>query len=328
MRIIRELPTHQPARTLDDILDPIASELTGATSIPAHTHDQDAAIGHIGELSKNARSTWFGLLGLLTFVGVTLMGHQDADFFAVGAGTQLPLVGIKVPVTYFFAAAPTLVAALYIYFHMYLIALWDALGELEQNKGASPITDRVFPWLLSHAALWYRNHVRNDNCAVARPLGWAVVIVSLIFGWLFGVAVLAGFWLRSMPTHEEWLTLWIGLCFWAATMTGLVGIMAARARMENQPREEVAKGYRSRRKLGGVLAVLLAVLSWETTVGSGVITLTKTGQPAILYRADLVGSELTRRPAGWLAAMAPLDGGLRREIPPAGGHRGRPRIDK
>ncbi|HUV31994.1 MAG TPA: pentapeptide repeat-containing protein, partial [Devosiaceae bacterium] len=67
--------------------------------------DHAASLTHIGELSKNARSIWFGLLGLITFVGVTLMGHRDADFFAVGADTKLPLIGIEVPVTYFFATA-------------------------------------------------------------------------------------------------------------------------------------------------------------------------------------------------------------------------------
>jgi hypothetical protein len=52
------------------------------------------------------------------------------------------------------------------YLHLYLMLLWDALGELEQKKGAAPIADRVFPWLISHAALWYRNRARKDNCAV------------------------------------------------------------------------------------------------------------------------------------------------------------------
>ena len=48
-------------------------------------------------------------MGLLAFVGVTLLGHEDADFFAKGAATQLPLVGITVPVEAFFLTAPVLV---------------------------------------------------------------------------------------------------------------------------------------------------------------------------------------------------------------------------
>ena len=90
--------------------------------------DHSQTLAHIAELSKNARATWFGLIGLLVFVGVTLLGHQDADFFAYGAETQLPLVNVTIPVTYFFVFAPVLVAALYIYLHLYLMNLWDALA--------------------------------------------------------------------------------------------------------------------------------------------------------------------------------------------------------
>jgi hypothetical protein len=75
---------------LDDILDPIARGLAGAPPEP----DPKIILDHIAEASKNARATWFGLLA---FVGVTLLAHKDADFFAYGAETQLPLIGLKVP---------------------------------------------------------------------------------------------------------------------------------------------------------------------------------------------------------------------------------------
>ena len=38
-------------------------------------------IARINELSKTARATWLSLLGYLAFVGVTLLGVEDADFF-------------------------------------------------------------------------------------------------------------------------------------------------------------------------------------------------------------------------------------------------------
>ena len=133
----------KPDQTLDDILDPIAKGLTGTEPEPAP--NPKAILDHIAQVSQNARATWYGLLGLLAFVGVTLLGHKDADFFAYGAETQLPLVGITVPVKAFFYAAPVLVAALYAYLHLYLMTLWDALGDLKQQKGAAPIADRVFP---------------------------------------------------------------------------------------------------------------------------------------------------------------------------------------
>ncbi|HSF94131.1 MAG TPA: hypothetical protein VLA52_03825 [Thermohalobaculum sp.] len=99
--------------------------------------DHQAILAHIAELSRNARANWFGLIGLCLFVGVTLLGHEDADFFAFGAETKLPLVNVEIPVKAFFTFAPLLVAALYIYLHLYLISLWDALADAPPGSTAS-----------------------------------------------------------------------------------------------------------------------------------------------------------------------------------------------
>ena len=36
---------------------------------------------HVAEVSKNARGTWFGLLGYLAFSVLALMAFSDEDFF-------------------------------------------------------------------------------------------------------------------------------------------------------------------------------------------------------------------------------------------------------
>ena len=82
----------------DDAPDPNAAAGAIAARPPPTEPDPKVLLDHIAEVSRNASATWFGLLGLLAFVGITLLGHRDADFFARGAGTQLPLVNITVPV--------------------------------------------------------------------------------------------------------------------------------------------------------------------------------------------------------------------------------------
>ncbi len=161
---------------LDDILDPIAKGLTGTKPEPAPEPNPQIILDHIAEVSKNARATWFGLLGLLAFVGVTLLAHKDAEFFAFGAETQLPLIGIKVPVKAFFYVAPVLVAAIYAYLHLYLMTLWDSLADAPAKIDGQPLSDRVFPWLISYAALWDRNRRRRDGSAAPDP--YACVCVN------------------------------------------------------------------------------------------------------------------------------------------------------
>jgi len=66
---------------------------------------------------------------VLLFCGVALLDVQDRDFFEYGAATQLPLLGVEVPVVGFFVTAPLLVLGLYVYLHIYLAKLWLELGK-------------------------------------------------------------------------------------------------------------------------------------------------------------------------------------------------------
>jgi len=321
----------KPDQTLDDILDPIARGLTGTKPEPVPEPDPKILLDHIAEVSKNARAIWFGLLGLLAFVGVTLLAHKDADFFAFGAETQLPLIGITVPVKVFFYIAPVLVAGLYAYLQLYLMTLWDGLADAPARIGDQPLADRVFPWLLSYAALWYRNRTRKDDCAAPRSLGLVVVAVSLALGFAFAIAVLTLLWWRSMPAHDEWLTLWIGVNFWFAFLVGQTGFLTVRARMAGATRASVAKARWGRHVVGGIALIILACLSWLRTEGgfenyAGWIEdngeWTGSSQPAAwlnanlpttkgiadrtdlrwfrLYPANLREAELTRKSSDWL----------------------------
>ncbi|MEM6356273.1 MAG: pentapeptide repeat-containing protein [Pseudomonadota bacterium] len=242
---------------------------SGFPSIPKD--NIETRLDHIRELSQNARTTWFGLLALLAFVTVTLMAHDDAKFFAAGVETELPLVGISVPTTAFFIAAPLLLAAVYAYLHLYLMALWDALAELPQGKGAPPISERVYSWLLTQAALWLRRVIRKDGAAPRRALGMATALVSFLITWIFGLLALGRLWTESFAYHEEVLTLWIATCLAAA---GFIGVRSffAMWRLMAGTQHALAHSFPPWLMLSTALALpLLAVWSWERTEGGAVI---------------------------------------------------------
>lgn len=269
-------------------------------------NEDSARLDHVSELSKNARTSWFALIALSVFIGVTLLNHVDADFFAYNAETKLPIVNVDIPVRSFFVFAPLLVAALYIYLHLYLMTLWDALADLEQSKGEQALADRIYPWLISHAALWYRNYVRKDGSAAPRALGWMVVAISLLLGCAFGPLILFLLWYRSLPAHEEWLTLWIAACLLATITVGYTGVRVASERMRNVPRDKVASRRKAPRVFAGVLTAVLATISWETTEGGllGRSVHLQDGstewRPIIaLFPANLRESVLIEKPEDW-----------------------------
>lgn len=183
--------------------------------------DTDDRLNQIEKIAQNARTTWFGLLALLVFVSVTLMGHKDSDFFAYGATTQLPVVNTKVPPTAFFIASPVLTAALYIYLHIYLNGLWVQLSKAPPRIGGGPLEERIYPSMLATSALILRGWLRRDEASPVEGRGLATLSISLAMTWVFGLVVLGWMWARSWPLHDEWLTFWIGLWYWLAAVAAI-----------------------------------------------------------------------------------------------------------
>lgn len=293
-------------------------------AIAAGQSDQDA-LDHIAEVSRNARATWFGLLGVLLFCAVTLMGHQDRDFFEFGAATSLPLVGVDVPPYLFFLGAPLLVLGLYVYFHVYLAKLWRALAPSaapEQVRGrhgrVDDLDEMAFPWLLTDAALRWRSKKFH------RPFGWMTALVSWLLGWALAPALLALFWIRSMPLHDERLTSYLGLLLLICFCAG----WASRGYMR-----DVMSGGKKKRlwrrtlhwAFASVLGAMIGFAGWQTTEagllsGDGVTQipdhcvpngfldglhclwadLQRNGDIALLWPADLDQAEIGRPSAGYL----------------------------
>ncbi|MEM7238897.1 MAG: pentapeptide repeat-containing protein, partial [Pseudomonadota bacterium] len=259
---------------------------------PPPQPEPDHGIGHIAEINQNARAAWFGLLALLVFVGVTLLGHKDADFFAFGASTQLPLVGVSVPPEAFFWTAPILTAALYCYLHLYLINLWGALANAPARLDGKPLADRVPPTMITTAALIYRDMQRGDRCVADRPLRIATLVITFLLVWGFGWIVLALLWVRSLPLHHEWMSLLIGLCLYLSLEFGRINLTVAR-RLLTDPATRIVTRFvpmRTGASLG--LLIIISTASWATTEGDPF------GE-SWLYPADLEEAELTVRPADW-----------------------------
>ena len=143
------------------------------------------------------------------------MGVEDADFFLPERRTDLPLIGVSVPTSLFFYIAPFLGAMLYIHLHLYLLKLWKALGELPSGA-TRPAGERIPPWIVSDMAL-----AQRAGAVHAYPLRSLARWVAILSIFAAGPAVLAAFWWRSMPKHDEALTiLACGLPLFASTLAG------------------------------------------------------------------------------------------------------------
>ncbi|MEM8569687.1 MAG: pentapeptide repeat-containing protein [Pseudomonadota bacterium] len=186
----------------------------------------DTQIERINEISKLARTAWFTLLAYLVFVGITLLGVEDADFFVPSRQTQLPLVNVQIPTASFFWAAPLLGAALYIYLHLFVLKLWDAIRDAPDTVPADPedpaseaqvpLSERIHPWIFNDLAAFLKGREAHRP----RPLRWLSNGVTIALVWIGGPLVTGAAWWRSFPAHDLWLSGVIGACFLISLICG------------------------------------------------------------------------------------------------------------
>lgn len=228
----------------------------------AITRREEAAIKRIDELTKTARTSWFALLSYLAFVGVTLVGVKDADFFITERETALPLIGVSIPTFTFFWVAPVLGASLYVYFHVHLQKLWEAVAKVGPKVDFQPLSDHVSPWLVTDLGLnTYKGALRP------RPMSGLALGATLLLAYAAGPIVLGYFWWRSMPAHEEWLTIiGCGIPFAVATYAMLMSWGYLRDRFKGRTR--LLPKRRSRLSVFAVAVACLTVLGWLRTEGS------------------------------------------------------------
>ncbi|MEL6679556.1 MAG: pentapeptide repeat-containing protein, partial [Pseudomonadota bacterium] len=220
----------------------------------------DALVARIDEQSRVARANWFGLLAFLSFVGVSLLAVEDADFFIPARQVDLPIVGVAIPTKSFFWFAPLLGAALYVYLHIHLTKLWRHLVTARRAHGGQRVHDAVLPWLVNDLVLT----TRGERAAERHPISALSNATTFALIWLAGPLVLAGFWWRSMPAHDEWLTLFVALCLVVALNAGTRSWRRYHALLKTGEDAEPGPG---RRIVGGAFPVILLAVSWLRTEG-------------------------------------------------------------
>ncbi|HMR53111.1 pentapeptide repeat-containing protein, partial [Amaricoccus sp.] len=277
----------------------------------------EAQIERINQVSAMARTSWIALLGYLAFVGVTLLGVEDADFFVPSRQTQLPLVDVSIPTASFFLFAPILATALYVYLHIILLKLWDAIADLTEPTTADgqPVGDALVPWLVNDWAL----SVRGGPFLPARPLRGLGNLASFLLVWAATPLALYFFWLWSMPAHRPFLTLFLAACFLIALAAGITGWQTAHAWLSGNrppPSEHpplwTALRELLRRRHPARVRILAAALRdslrrhaglWALGLLLAYVSLVRTAWPTAdqppLARANVSNVELVDLPAGW-----------------------------
>lgn len=205
--------------------DPRGATATSPRFVDDVRDAEEGQIARINDLTRAGRANWFGLLAYLAFTLVTVLGVQDADFFIDSHQTQLPLIGVAIPTFAFFTFAPILGAALHVYLHLLIRKSTEALSQPAAVINGRPLETHVLPWLLNDLVL----RMRRDGAAARRPLDWIAGVTAMFLIWFAAPYVLGLMWVRSLPAHDEGLSLLIALCLGFTIYTSLQSWVKMRA---------------------------------------------------------------------------------------------------
>jgi uncharacterized protein YjbI with pentapeptide repeats len=241
------------------------------------------ALPRIQAIVSNASTIWFSQIGYLAFITVTLLSVRDLDFFSATARISLPLLGVTIPTETFFYIAPWLAAVLHVYFHLFLLKLWDAVAEAAASVGSLPLAERVAPWLVVDWAIRRRPDYRRAT--TQRPMNLLGSAVTGFLIWLATPILIAVFWWRSMPAHDARLTLAIGAALIVSLFTSLRAWRRARQTLQSPG---ISHGRMASRRAGSLPRLDRAARG----LGALALSLAMLGAVPLVVGASLVG-------AGW-----------------------------
>lgn len=167
----------------------------------------------IGEMSHMASMLFITMLLGCGYVWLTLAATIDAELLTNSASSELPIIATKIPIVGFYWAAPLCLLALYGYFHLFLLRLWEELAELPAVfPDGKPLDKKVYPWLLNDLVRAYLVYLKDNPPPLFHLQKWFCIGLA----WWMVPLTMVALWLRYLPRHD-----------WAGTSLHVILVVTA-----------------------------------------------------------------------------------------------------
>lgn len=278
------------------------------------------ALEHAREISQHARTMFLATVGACIYCWLTIATTSDASLLTRTGETALPIIQTEVPLAGFYLVAPLLLFGLFLYLHLYLQRLWEALARLPATfPDGARLNEKCFPWLLLGLASMQGQKASRSNPSYSR----SQFAASLVAAWMLVPGTVFLFWVRYLPLHDMNASLFHGALFGLSTALAVVFFSNARAtlrgrlRATGSPRHRLpVSGTCAAVLLGGAsMGVLYAVCDGAINGApvehnDGVVGLRR-HVPEVMsglgFRPflDVEAQEISRRPATWTTDAHP-----------------------
>ena len=170
----------------------------------------------IDETSKNARKIFVAMLLGCVYSWLTI-ATRAAGGEADATPLDLPIIGTRVPITWFYVVAPLVLLAVFFYLHTYLRSLWKGLADLPAIfPDGKPLDQRAYPWLLNGLVRRHFEKLRTRELITH----WGEWFTICLAWWTVPIT-LAGFWLLYLP-RRDWIVTGIHLAWIMASVIAML----------------------------------------------------------------------------------------------------------
>lgn len=250
----------------------------------------------VEELSKNARKIFLAMLLGCAYAWLTILTTTDAKLILNSASSPLPIIRTEIPIAYFYLAAPFILIGLFVYLHLYLQRLWEALAKLPARfEDGKSLDERAYPWLLNGLVRRHFEKLKRDRLLMPR----IEELTSILLAWCVVPLTLGAFWCRYLWRHD-WTgtSLHIGLIVLSAAAAVLFyRSHACTLRGTGRPAFPWLRFYRDRRTYQ---TVAVGVIGMALVIGSigainGLLDSDGTGHVYSWAYADLSEAQLSHK---------------------------------
>ena len=252
----------------------------------------------VKEASQNARKLFFGMLAGCAYTVLTIATTTDARLLTNSSSSPLPIIGTPIPIVSFYWAAPLLLLAFYLYFHLYMQRLWEGLARLPSvfPDGRS-LDERAYPWILIGYIRAHILRLRKDRPHLSR----LQVFLSIILAWWVVPITIFLLWGRYLSRHN-----WPGTVFHVAMLGLAVGAGFALQRLARKTlRGEEKRPFYFKRilkdvrtyKITGVVIGCIGVVIIFLLLSRGFIEGKPSGFPVM--GANLTSEDVSIKPSNW-----------------------------
>ena len=283
----------------------LAPQLAGADLAGARLPEdlqEFAGLKHVDAASSHVQRLFFILLSVCVYCWLTIAVTTDASLLNNFAEQPLPIIGTKINLVMFYWAAPFLLLCVYLYFHLCLQRLWEALAGLPGVfPDGLPLPRRVHPWLWNGLVWAYFPRLRDRR----PPLLGLQKILAILLVWWAGPLTILALWWRYLPTHDWTITI-VHLLFLTLALDGALGFsLLARATLNLKERrtfrwKRVWKTAKGMALLLTTAAIMAIFITWSrSAIGVG-------GDLPLIY-ADLREADVSQKPPQWTGKPGDID---------------------